>query len=401
MEFKQALANAEQILVQEQIAPTVSYTLDLEEVAAKVSGECAAILGGLAVLSEDQRLAAIRSRQPREVNENPRQWVFKSINFSLLCALHSEVAANSRQEFVEAVLRGRIASEGCRRTRKTGYRPSWNGFVSELPLVAEFCVRNGAKNAFFKALPQIKCSPGLAVLLRHLEDMIALNFTVFTDAEYDNLTSCVSGLRDLFLQRNLLSREERSSQLWGGKSVDLTLLFYDLCQSAIGIVEECRQSKYLQLKSSLLDGLNIEINQDKEAVSDYLKTLGFTATLGSSLDEAERLYRSAGTAFELKASLGHLRSFLEGLHKEILLSAQSKFGGALPGKWGEGLTYLRNNGVLSKAEEIFAGSLYTLISDEGIHPLVAEREYARLFRNVVIEYALLLLSRLKKLGLKP
>ena len=32
---------------------------------------------------------------------------------------------------------------------------------------------------------------------------------------------------------------------------------------------------------------------------------------------------------------------------------------------------------------------------------MAEREYARLIRNVVIEYALLLLWKLEKLGLKP
>ena len=182
--------------------------------------------------------------------------------------------------------------------------------------------------------------------------------------------------------------------------MELAGLFSELRLSAGGILEECRKSRYLYLKGSLLEGLNIEINQDKEAVNSYLMTLGFTATLASSLDEAERLYSVGGSAFELKASMGHLRSFLEGLHKEILPAAHARFGGALPGKWGEGLLYLRTNGVLSKAEEAFAGSLYTLISDEGIHPLVAEREYARLFRNVVIEYALLLLSKLEKLGLK-
>jgi hypothetical protein len=40
-----------------------------------------------------------------------------------------------------------------------------------------------------------------------------------------------------------------------------------------------------------------------------------------------------------------------------------------------------------------------LISDEGVHPVVAEHEYARLFRNVVIEYALLFLRKIEKVGL--
>ena len=64
------------------------------------------------------------------------------------------------------------------------------------------------------------------------------------------------------------------------------------------------------------------------------------------------------------------------------------------------MTYLRDHEVLSPAEEKFAASVYTIISDEAVHPLVAEREYARLFRNVIIEYALLLLAKLAKLGLK-
>lgn len=39
------------------------------------------------------------------------------------------------------------------------------------------------------------------------------------------------------------------------------------------------------------------------------------------------------------------------------------------------------------------------MSDTGVHPLVAEREYARLMRNMSIEYDLLLLTKLDKLGL--
>jgi len=400
MELKKALAKAGQILDEERAAPTVSYALDAREVASKLSGEYAAVVGGLAIITEDRNLAHIRSQQPRPVQENPRWWTLKSVNYNLLCALHAQVAADSKPEFVKSVLLCRMASPACGWAPRTAYRPRWNGFVSELPLAAEFCVRNGATQTFLEVLRQIKPSPGQAVLLQHLEDMIALNFTVFSDAEYGHLTVCSRSLRELFIQQYSDSRAVRSSQMWAGKSVELAKLFYDLRLSADCILEQCRKSKYLYLKGSLLEGLNVEINQDKEAVNSYLKTLGFTPTLASSLDEVERLYRVGGSVFELKASMGHLRSFLEGLHKEILPAALARFGGACARTWGEGLLYLRTNGVLSRAEEAFAASLYTLISDAGVHPLVAEREYARLFRNVVIEYALLLLSKLEKLGLK-
>jgi hypothetical protein len=63
------------------------------------------------------------------------------------------------------------------------------------------------------------------------------------------------------------------------------------------------------------------------------------------------------------------------------------------------LTYLRVNDFLSKQEEQFVAGLYVVISDEGIHPLIAKKEYARLARNVVIEYALLFLRKLEQLAL--
>ena len=56
--------------------------------------------------------------------------------------------------------------------------------------------------------------------------------------------------------------------------------------------------------------------------------------------------------------------------------------------------------VLTVKEQQFAIQFYALMSDTGVHPLVAEREYARLMRNMSIEYGLLLLTKLDKLGLK-
>jgi len=104
------------------------------------------------------------------------------------------------------------------------------------------------------------------------------------------------------------------------------------------------------------------------------------------------------TRFEFKGVMGHLRSFLESLQSEGL----SKLSVVVPGPqnkaWGNGLKCLRERGVLSDAEEGFVAALFTLLSDEGVHPILAEKEYARLARNVVIECALLFPRRLEKEG---
>jgi hypothetical protein len=397
MELKEALSKAGQILAEERSAPTVKYEIDAAVLAAKYTGEYALALGSMAIFTSDQRMASFRAQHPRPVQENPREWTFKSINYNLLCALHAQIAAAARPAFVNALLL-RMATPGCALAKPKSSHPSWHGFVSEFPLIAEFCVRNGASQALLETIPKNKPVPGQALLLQHMEEMIALNFTVFSDAEFRQLEVCARGLCDAYNKQFYENRASRDTHLWEGTSVQMSGLFRDLGQFATGILEECRKARYLYLKGSLLEGLNLEINQDKDTVQTYLQALGFTETLAKSLDEVERHFHKGGTVFDLKASMGHLRSFLEGLHGEVLAVIHKQFGGALPSKWGDGLAYLRNHKVLSGAEEGFAANLYTIISDRAVHPLVAEREYARLFRNVVIEYSLLLLHKLKKLA---
>ena len=180
-----------------------------------------------------------------------------------------------------------------------------------------------------------------------------------------------------------------------------TRSFYlELEASSKAIAEQCRKARYLYLKGSLSEGLNLEVNQDKTVVEEYLQRYGLPLALIGSLNEAERLYREGSTPFQFKSCLGHLRSFLESVHSEVMPSVHAQFRGQLPNRWGEGLAYLRENGVLSGAEEHFVASLYTLISDEGVHPLVSEKEYARLARNFVVEYSLLFLRKVEKLGIK-
>jgi hypothetical protein len=61
---------------------------------------------------------------------------------------------------------------------------------------------------------------------------------------------------------------------------------------------------------------------------------------------------------------------------------------------------LRQQGYVTKQHETFVASLYTLLSDESVHPLTADREYARLLRNVVIVYGVMFLTMLDKRRVK-
>ena len=271
----------------------------------------------------------------------------------------------------------------------TRYPPS-----SPLPLVAEFLVRRDDKQLFIDALGKAATTSGLTLLLLQIEELIALNFTSFTDEEYLQIPRAMEEIK-----RSLAVLGEKRKPVATEASNTVFHVLKEIPPLCASISEACRKARYFYLKGSLLPGMNLEINQDKNTVRSFLEKLGFTPVLIESLNEAERLYRAASTPFELKSCMGHLRSFLENLHLHGCAALHKKVGGTLPTKWGESVLFLRNQSVLTVKEEQFVIQFYALTSDTGVHPLVAEREYARLMRNMAIEYGLLLLTKLDKTGL--
>jgi len=257
---------------------------------------------------------------------------------------------------------------------------SWNHCSSELPLVAEFLVRRGDKQLFIEALGKAATTPGLTLLLLEMEELVALNFTSFTDEEYLRIPNAIEEIK-----KSLAALRERRKPIATVESNTVFHVLKEVPPVCAAILEACRKARYFYVKGSLLPGMNLEINQDKNTVRSFLEKLGFTQVLIESLNEAERLYRAASTPFELKSCMGHLRSFLENLHLHGCAALHKKLGGKLPTNWGGALQYLRDHNVLTLKEEQFAAQFYALTSDTGVHPLVAEREYARLMRNMTIE----------------
>jgi hypothetical protein len=389
VELREAIDKANQILDEERSSPTVQYSLRLG--ATKPEGSFAEAMETLRLLAVPQQLEVIRSQRPRRIEEDPRKWGFKSVNYNLLCALLSRMPGDWRPAFCGAVLTRLNSSPGCSKS-ESGIQPSWRGYVSEFPLVAEFCVRSGDKRGLLQTLFTARPTVGLAVMLRHIEDMIALNFTVFEEADYKMLATAVSTLREA-------ARKECAGNAALRTPIGEPGLHAETIAATGAIGEECRKALYLYLKGVLLEGFNLELNQDKEAVESHLKRQGFSDALIGCLEHVDRIYQSASSGFDFKACMAHLRSFMEKLHSEGLGKLHTEGPDPTTQKWGDGLRQLQQKGVLTKAEEGYAAALYTLLSDQGVHPVIAEKEYARLARNVVIEYGLLFLRKLEKSGL--
>lgn len=235
-----------------------------------------------------------------------------------------------------------------------------------------------------------------------LSDIIAFNYPIFSESEYISLSRAVGFLKSaaIALSTRFSGNRTGADRLWN----DAGYSYGDAC-GEIGelcdiVTELCRKAQFLFLENALTENVNLEVNQDKYVVESFLEKFGFSAPLVTALNEAEKLYSTGATELELKSCMGHLRSFLENLHTEAIPAIHRKKGNSAPvdDKWGSGLTFLRVTDFLSQPEEKLISGLYAVISDEAVHPLIAKREYARLSRNWIIEYALLFLRKLEQLG---
>jgi hypothetical protein len=381
MNLKEATETARLILDEERVSPTVRYVPSPPRV---------------------QTNPFYRQQHPRPVLEDARTFTFESTNYQLLSALLSQVSQNAQPHFINFLGLGLVWGDGAAPTNVPTY-PKWNLLVSELPLIVEFLVRNGGKAQLFATLENDKTMiiPGHVLMLLQLEDLISFNFTQFTDSEYLRLSPAVLKFENRAAdQRKEYEKKNIRDVRWLHAGV---VSGAGMCRaierSCVGVIEQCRKARYFYAKGNLLEGLNLEVNQDKAAVESYLHRFGFSASLIETLNEVERLYHLQGSPFDSKNALGHLRSFLENVQKEAMPRIHEKYGEQLRTDWGGGLAYLAKHEILSKVEEQLAVDLYRLISDEGVHPLIAQREYVRLARNMVVEYSLLFLTKVAKLGL--
>ncbi len=152
--------------------------------------------------------------------------------------------------------------------------------------------------------------------------------------------------------------------------------------------------KYVRLSKDLLEGINFEINQDRDAVKHHLEQFGFPFELIENIRNVEEAYQSAQSGFDYKTCADHLRSFISELTKEIADKVAQNDGDT---RQKEPAKYLHDKGFFNSTQEssLFQ-SLMDYLSSDSVHQLSSDREVARIGKNVAIEFALLLSQRLEK-----
>jgi hypothetical protein len=406
VEIAEAKRAADQVLNEERERPSIGYEDVANEWITRPNEMTPEELKRwLAMASLPRKnLLTQREKSPRLVTETPPIYRFSGTNFDLLMSIYGSVNENERPRLINHILQ-RVESGGTRAYYKPeNYSfPIFSSKVCELPLIVEFCVRTGNIEPFFEATAKPTMpTVSLAIMMRQLEESIALNWNWFSNNQLGKIHKWLAPLRALADRQTHSARGPR-----GGPKVKNTYYVMgreteanQIVKSIDGIAKECEQARYWYLKGALQQTVNLEVESDKARVEGFLAKLGFSSDMIKSLNAAENDYKSIANPFELKSCLGHIRSFLEHLHREAAKSIATVAGATVVDRWGDATSYLRQQGFITQQHEAFITSLYTLISDTSVHPLGAEREYARLLRNVTIEYGVMFLTVLDKRGVK-
>jgi hypothetical protein len=120
---------------------------------------------------------------------------------------------------------------------------------SELPLLVEFLVRRGDKQLFIRAVGEASPNPGLTLLLMQLEEMITLNFTLFTDEEYAQLPTAIASVMQIIA--DLEKRPKPGSTMESNTVFHVLREIPELCDS---IIRTMSQGEIFVCKGLLVAG---------------------------------------------------------------------------------------------------------------------------------------------------
>jgi hypothetical protein len=152
--------------------------------------------------------------------------------------------------------------------------------------------------------------------------------------------------------------------------------------------------EYARFAASLQEAQQTREIQVPE-LDQLLGTLGLPNNVAAAIEEARRYLQRRGL-FEPKIAADLIRTSIDEIHRALVVELEKMTAAPCraPDKDGGRRAYMREAGFISQPEEEFFSSIYSLVSKEGTHKLVAERETVLFLLEMVRHYLLLLLRRL-------
>ena len=160
------------------------------------------------------------------------------------------------------------------------------------------------------------------------------------------------------------------------------------------------ESRY-ELLGMQIKKVNVEINQDKKAVSEKICRFGFDESYNDLLDGIDNFINTETSKIVNAGMISNLRTFMGNLLKDVANRIAKQKGEKIPviagrGEMGSIRCYLKTNLALSDNDDEFIDSFVDILHSEGGHSFMSEKEYFRLARNIAVEVALFILTKYEK-----
>lgn len=168
-----------------------------------------------------------------------------------------------------------------------------------------------------------------------------------------------------------------------------------VAQAAANLEQTIEHIEFKRFGDALIAGQQ-PARKPASELQNLLAAIGITGEIAHAMEEAETYLYGTGK-FEAKHALDLVRACMEETHRGVIAELEKMTGQKCddPGKDGFRRAYMRRVGFINDAEDQFFSSIYTLLSKEGSHKLLAPKETALVMYSTVKEYLLLLLRRLR------
>jgi len=173
-------------------------------------------------------------------------------------------------------------------------------------------------------------------------------------------------------------------------------------RDVLGLVAKTIEKiRYLRLKRELTEGVNPEVNVDKQVLISRMEELGFRREIVEALHDLDRRLYEAGKPLDFKGCMDIARTAYEELVEDAAKAASSKKKLPLPpersGNFQPWNQLLMNAGVLTGDEGALSQKLYNFLSNVGAHRLGSALEHVRVAKAMVIELGMLVAGRVQSL----
>jgi hypothetical protein len=232
--------------------------------------------------------------------------------------------------------------------------------------------------------------------LERIAEMLRFEPDFFSDIDLSAISNLATNINTGL---DAIFRVERRRRRTWIEDSDIPL-FSQVHEMAANLDHLAAEVPLFRYRQYLLGETNLEINHDYEELIESVKNLRLSDAVALHLQHIERTFRTSKDDFDYASCLRSCRAFQEDIVSEAVGLVSLKKMGEVAEKrrnFGQGVSFLEAQAIMTTPEKGLFNVLNGFLSQEGAHSAYADREQARIAKNILIELSWLLMKRLEAL----